>query len=319
MLVEPIVLFGHVAYQLGDAFKARGNRDRFIEVRNIGEVEAQLPNADVLVVSRFWNNDWIERAERLKFIQAVSAGTEQFDRSRIAARGIRLASAQGANAGAVAEHAIGLLLSLTRQLHLARDRQRDHLWRPIISNPDVREQELNGKTLAVVGLGEIGQRIARIAKALGMHVIGVNRSGQATPGIVDSVQTIDRMGQILPGVDVVVLACPLTPQTEKLIGAQQLKAMKRNALLINVSRGRVVDQAALIDALADETIAGAGLDCFHDEPLPPSSPLWDFKNAVITPHSGGETRSYETRVVDILIDNLGRLARGDTQLRNQVV
>jgi phosphoglycerate dehydrogenase-like enzyme len=319
MLVEPIVLFGHAAYQLGDAFKARGNRERFIEVRSIDEVEAQLPNADVLVVSRFWRNDWIERAGRLKFVQAVSAGTEQFDRARIAARGIRLASAQGANAGAVAEHAIGLLLSLTRQLHLARDRQRDHLWRPMISNPEVREQELRGKTIAIVGLGEIGQRIAMLSKALGMRVVGVNRSGRLAQDVVDSVETIDRIDQILPEVDVVVLACPLTPQTEKLIGAQQLKAMKRNALLINVSRGRVVDETALIEALNSDTIAGAGLDCFVDEPLPSTSPLWDFKNAIITPHSGGETRSYETRVIDILIDNLGRLARGETQLRNQVV
>src|ERR1700754_1105747 len=200
MLVEPIVLFGHVAYQLGDAFKARGNRERYIEVRSIDEVEAQLHDADVLVVSRFWRNDWIERAERLKFIQAVSAGTEQFDRARIAARGIRLASAQGANAGAVAEHAIGLLLSLSRHLHLARDRQREHVWRPMISNPEAREQELNGKTIAVVGLGEIGQRIAMLSKALGMRVIGVNRSGHVTQGIVDSVLTIDRLSQILPEV-----------------------------------------------------------------------------------------------------------------------
>lgn len=319
MLVEPTILFGHVAYQLGDAFKARGNRECYIEVRSIDDVEAQLHNADVLVVSRFWRNDWIERAERLKFIQAVSAGTEQFDRARIAARGIRLASAQGANAGAVAEHAIGLLLSLSRHLHLARDRQRDHVWRPMISNPEVREQELSGKTIAIVGLGEIGQRIAMLSKALGMRVIGVNRSERLAQGIVDSVETIDRIGQILPEVDVAVLACPLTPDTENLIGAQQLKAMKRNAFLINVSRGRVVDQSALVEALAADTIAGAGLDCFHDEPLPASSPLWDFKNAIITPHSGGETRSYEIRVIDILTENLKRLARGEAQLRNQVV
>ncbi|MEH2509426.1 D-2-hydroxyacid dehydrogenase (NADP+) [Nitrobacteraceae bacterium AZCC 1564] len=319
MLVEPTILFGHVAYQLGDAFKARGNRGRYIEVRSIDDVEARLHNADVLVVSRFWRNDWIERAERLKFIQAVSAGTEQFDRARLAARGIRLASAQGANAGAVAEHAIGLLLSLSRHLHLARDRQREHVWRPMISNPEVREQELSGKTIAIVGLGEIGQRIAMLSKALGMRVVGVNRSGHFTQGVVDSVQTIAHIGQILREADVVVLACPLTPETENLIAAQQLKEMKRNAFLINVSRGRVVDQSALIDALANDTIAGAGLDCFHDEPLPPSSPLWDFKNAIITPHSGGETRSYETRVIDILTDNLGRLARGETQLCNQVV
>jgi len=319
MLVEPIILFGHVAYQLGDAFKARGNRERYIEVRSIDEVEAQLHSADVLVVSRFWRNDWIERAERLKFIQAVSAGTEQFDRARIAARGIRLASAQGANAGAVAEHAVGLLLSLSRHLHLARDRQRDRVWRPMISNPEVREQELSGKTIAVIGLGEIGQRIAMLSKALGMHVVGVNRSGHLAQGIVDSVETIDRVHKILPEVDVVVLACPLTPETENLIGAQQLKSMKRNAFLINVSRGRVVDQSALTEALANNTIAGAGLDCFHDEPLPAASPLWDFKNTIITPHSGGETRSYEIRVIDILTENLGRLARGEAQLRNQVV
>lgn len=319
MLVEPTILFGHVAYQLGDAFKARGNREHYIEVRSIDDVEAQLQNADVLVVSRFWHNDWIERAERLKFIQAVSAGTEQFDRARIAARGIRLASAQGANAGAVAEHAIGLLLSLSRDLHLARDRQRDHIWRPMISNPAIREQELSSKTIAIVGLGEIGQRIAKLAKALGMRVIGINRSGQLAEGIVDSIETLDRINQILPEVDVVVLACPLTPQTENLIGAEQLKAMKRTAFLINVSRGKVVDQAALVEALAADAIAGAGLDCFHNEPLPASSPLWDFKNAIITPHSGGETRSYEIRVIDILTENLGRLARGETQLRNQVV
>ncbi|WP_424626901.1 D-2-hydroxyacid dehydrogenase [Bradyrhizobium sp. SYSU BS000235] len=318
MLVEPTILFGHVAYQLGDAFKARGNRERYIEVRSIDDVEAKLHDADVLVVSRFWRNEWIERAERLKFVQAVSAGTEQFDRARLAARGIRLASAQGANAGAVAEHAIGLLLSLSRHLHFARDRQREHLWRPMISDPNVREQELSGKTIAIVGLGEIGQRIAVLSKALGMRVIGVNRSGRAPQGI-DSIRTIDRLSQILPEVDVVVLACPLTPDTQNLIGGRQLKAMKRNAFLINVSRGRVVDEAALIEALADDIIAGAGLDCFHEEPLPASSPLWDFKNAIITPHSGGETRSYEIRVIDILTENLGRLARGETQLRNQVV
>jgi D-2-hydroxyacid dehydrogenase (NADP+) len=318
MLVEPIILFGHVAYQLGDAFKAHGNRERYVEVRSIDDVEAQLHRADVLVVSRFWRNEWIDRAERLKFIQAVSAGTEQFDRARLAARGIRLASAQGANAGAVAEHAIGLLLSLSRHLHLARDRQREHIWRPMISNPEVREQELSGKIIAIVGLGEIGQRIAMLSNALGMRVVGVNRSGRPTRG-VDTVETIDRVDQILPEVDVVVLACPLTPETENLIGAKQLRSMRRNAFLINVSRGRVVDEAALIEALATDTIAGSGLDCFHEEPLPASSPLWGFKNAIITPHSGGETRSYEIRVIDILTENLGRLARGEAQLRNQVV
>lgn len=319
MLIEPTILFGHPAYQLGAAFRAHGGHGHFLEARSIEEVEAQLPNADVLVVSRFWRNDWIEQAGRLKFIQSVSAGMEQFDRNRIAQHGIRLASAQGVNTGAVAEHALALILSLTRQLHLARDRQREHLWRIAISTPDTRELELSGKTIAIVGLGPIGLRIAALAKALGMHVVGVNYSGKTDQAAIDSIHAIHSVGKILPDVDILVLACPLTPETENLIGAAQLRSMKRSAFLINVARGRVVDQAALIEALANGIISGAGLDCFHDEPLPASSPLWDFKNAVITSHSGGETRDYEIRVIDILTENLGRLARGETQLRNQVV
>lgn len=319
MLIDPTVLFGHAAFQLGAEYESRGIGRNFIEVRTPEDTEAQLPNADVLVVSKLWRNEWIDRAPRLKFIQSVSAGTEQYDRKRLAAKGIRLASAQGVNTEPVAEHAIGLMLSLTRQLHLARDRQHKHQWRTNVADVARREQELQMQTIAIVGLGPIGKRIADLARAFGMRVLGVNRSGQSSHPSLDTTVSISMMSEVLPYADFVILACPLTPETQGLINAVQLKAMKKSASLINVARGRVVDQSALIEALQDGTISSAGLDCFHDEPLPADSPLWDFDNVIITPHSAGETRSYEVRVIDILLDNLGRLAQGDTELRNQVI
>jgi phosphoglycerate dehydrogenase-like enzyme len=123
----------------------------------------------------------------------------------------------------------------------------------------------------------------------------------------------------LPQADVVALTCPLTPQTERLIGAQALAAMKPSAFLINVARGRVVDEPALVAALTERRIAGAGIDCAVEEPLPAASPLWALDNALITPHTAGETRRYEDNVIDLLVENLDRLWRGETALRNQIV
>jgi phosphoglycerate dehydrogenase-like enzyme len=119
--------------------------------------------------------------------------------------------------------------------------------------------------------------------------------------------------------DIVALTCPLTPQTEGLIGARALAAMKPSSVLINVARGKVVDEAALLAALNGGRIAGAGLDTFHDEPLPADSPFWALPQVVVTPHSAGETRAYETNVVDLLLENLGRLRKGESGLRNQIV
>jgi phosphoglycerate dehydrogenase-like enzyme len=125
--------------------------------------------------------------------------------------------------------------------------------------------------------------------------------------------------EVLPRADIVALTCPLTPQTEKLIGERALGAMKPSAYLVNVARGRVVDEPALIAALNAGRIAGAALDCTVEEPLPASSPLWDFDNVLITPHTAGETRRYEDNVIDVLLENLDRLWRGEPELKNQVV
>lgn len=213
---------------------------------------------------------------------------------------------------------MGLVLSLTRHLHLARDRQRARIWRTNLADIAKRERELTGQTILVVGLGYIGKRICDLASAFGMRVLGVNRSGIACPSAELTV-SFSQIMTLLPQADFLVLACPLTKETCGLINAPQLQAMKASASLINVARGAVVDQTALIDALRSGAISAAGLDCFQDEPLSSESDLWDFENVLITPHSAGETGNYEVRVIDILIENLNRLAAGETELVNQII
>jgi D-2-hydroxyacid dehydrogenase (NADP+) len=187
------------------------------------------------------------------------------------------------------------------------------------STIDLREDELGGKTLLIVGFGRIGQRLAKLAAAFGIRVLGVRRRPEAGGESAESVYGIDRLQELLSQADIVALCCPLTPETTGLIGTAAFAAMKSSAYLINVARGRCVDEGALIEALAQDRIAGAGLDCFADEPLPAESPLWAFKNVLITPHTAGETQRYEDNVLDILAENLGRLWSGRLPLRNQIV
>ncbi|HVH73758.1 MAG TPA: D-2-hydroxyacid dehydrogenase [Stellaceae bacterium] len=313
------ICFAHVAYQLEAQFARRNAGIAAFQVWNREELEARLHAADVLVVSGLWRDDLLDRAPRLRFIQSIGAGTDQFPREKLRERGIRLASASGVNARAVSEHAMALVLALARRLPEARDNQRAHQWRGMISDLSQREDELGGKTMLIVGIGAIGGRLARLAKAFDMRVVGVRRDPAAGQGEADRVVGLDGLKNALPEVDFVALCCPLTPATENLMNADAFARMQRSAFLVNVARGRVVDEPALVAALQSGQIAGAGIDVTVEEPLAPSSPLWDMANVLVTPHTAGETRRYEDNVIDILFDNLGRLWKGEAALRNQVV
>ncbi|MEA2927819.1 MAG: hypothetical protein QOG38_247 [Hyphomicrobiales bacterium] len=313
------ICFAHVAYRMADRFALRETGIRHFQVSTIEELTVRLADADVLSVSMMWRNSLIARAPKLKFIQSISAGTDQYSRDALKSAGVRLASGQGVNARAVAEHAMSLILAMTRQLHLARDNQVKHHWRGMISDLSKREDELGGKTLLIVGLGRIGSHLAGLAHAFGMRVIATKRDVASGAGAADEVFSDAALTQHLPEADFVALTCPLTPQTEGLINARALAAMKPSAYLINVARGRVVDEPALIQALGEGRIAGAGLDCTVEEPLADASPLWDIPNVLITPHTAGETRRYEDNVIDLLLENLERLWRGETELKNGIV
>jgi phosphoglycerate dehydrogenase-like enzyme len=314
-----VICFAHVAYRLHDRFSALNTGINSFAVRDPETLEKRVGEADVLVISGLWHNGLVGRAKKLRFIQAIGAGTDQFPHEELANRGIRLASARTVNYRAVAEHAMALILALSRRLPEARDNQAKRVWRGMIGDPSHREDELGGKTLLVVGLGQIGGRLAQLAKAFDMRVVGLRRDPAAGHGAADTVHTMSELKPLLPEADVVALTCPLTKETEKLVDAEALGRMKPSAYLVNVARGRVVDEAALVDALAAQRIAGAAIDVTIEEPLAPDSPLWGMEHVLLTPHTAGETRHYEDNVIEILRDNLGRLWRGEAQLRNQVV
>jgi D-2-hydroxyacid dehydrogenase (NADP+) len=313
------ICFAHAAYRLGERFAARNTGLAAFELRSAEALAAEIGGADVLVVSGLWHNELIAQAPRLRFIQSISAGVNQYDCDALRAHGIRLASAQGVNERAVAEHAIALVLALARQLPEARDNQARRFWRGMLSDYARREQEIGDKTMLIVGLGRIGARLAGLARAFGMRVIATRRDPARGGEAADLVVADDRLMELLPQADVVALTCPLTPATDGLIGAAALAAMKPTAMLVNVARGRVVDEAALIAALSAGRIAAAALDCVWEEPLPASSPLWGMENVLITPHTAGETRRYEDNVIDLLMENLDRLWRGEPTLKNEIV
>lgn len=316
---ELTICFAHVAYQFQTLFERRGTGIKSFQAWSRAELDDRISDADVLVVSGLWKNDVLERATRLRYIQSIGAGTDQFSRELLSARQIRLASARGVNARAVSEHAMALMLALARRLPEARDNQAKRVWRDMIGDASVREDELGGKTIIVVGTGAIGGRLARLAKAFDMHVIGIRRDPALGKGDADAIHATSELKTLLPQADYVVLTCPLTRETENLIDAEALGRMKRSAYLVNCARGRCVDEAALQQALRQGRIAGAALDVTVEEPLAPASPLWGMENVLITPHTAGETRRYEENVLDILLDNLGRLWRGETVLRNQIL
>jgi len=306
------ICFAHVAYQLHERFSALGAGIGGFAVRDPETLENRVGEADVLVISGLWHDGLLDRARKLRFIQAIGAGTDQFPLEELKKRGIRLTSARGVNYRAVAEHAMALILALSRRLPEARDNQANHVWRGMIADLSNREDELGGKMLLVVGLGQIGGRIAELAKAFDMHVVGLRRDPAAA-------HAMGEFKPLLPEADFVALACPLTKETENLVDAEALARMKPSAYLVNVARGRVVDEAALVEALAARRMAGAGIDVTVEEPLAPSSPLWGMEHVLLTPHTAGETRRYEDNVIEILRDNLGRLWRGEEPLRNQVI
>lgn len=310
--------FAHVAYRFGERYAQRGGKLKHFEVRSLEELEARLPEADVLLVSGMWRNHLAAKAPRLKFIQSISAGVDQYDKAVLAGAGIRLASAQGANANAVSEHAMSLILAQARLLPQARDNQVKQHWRGMIGDLTQREDELGGKTLLVVGIGRIGGRLARLAKAFDMKVVGLRQDPSKGSEGADEIHGMDVLHAQLGRADIVALTCALTPETRGLMNAAAFAAMKPGATLVNVARGAVCDEAALIAALSSGQLGQAALDVTTEEPLAGASPLWAMPNVFITPHTGGETRAYEGNVLDLLEANLPRLRAGE-RLVNQVV
>ncbi len=318
-LNEINVHFAHPAYQLAAAFERRGTGIAHYQTWTREALRERIGDGDVIVCSGYWDNALLPHADKLKLIQVCGAGYDAFDLDAVRAQGVRLANSSGCNVNAVSDHAMALLLALTRLIHTGRDNQHKPHWRGMISDLSQREDELPGKTMVIFGLGKIGGRLARLAKAFDMTVIGLKRDISTPADHVDELHPSASLMEHLPRADVTVLTCPLTEETRNIIDGAAFGAMKDTSYLVNVARGGCVDQDALIEAMRNDTIAGAGIDVTVEEPLAEDSPLWGFENVMLTPHTGGETRKYEENVVDYLIENLERLSRGEDELFNQVI
>jgi phosphoglycerate dehydrogenase-like enzyme len=248
-------------------------------------------------------------AEKLRWLHVFHAGVDHPIYPRLLERGVLLTNSPGTSAQPIAQTAIAGLLMLARGFPHWLAAQRRRAWEPI--HDDAAPRDLAGQTLVVVGLGGIGCEIARLAQALGLHVIGVRRSPRRPTDSADELHPPDALPALLPRADWLALACPLTDETRRMIDARALAALPPGARLINVARGELVDEAALARALQSGALAGAYLDVFETEPLPPGSPLWELPNAIITPHNSAASRGNEARQLERFFENLARFGRGE--------
>jgi phosphoglycerate dehydrogenase-like enzyme len=258
----------------------------------------------------------VRKAPKLAWLHVFNAGVDHPIYAEMLARGVRLTTSAGTAAEAIAHTAIAGLLMLARNFPRWLEDQRAHRWNPM-RPPDV-PRDLPGQTAVIVGLGHIGSEIARLAKAFGLHVIGIRRSAIDVGDFVDELHTPDRLAEVMPRADWLIIAAPLTEATRGLIDAELLGALPGHARLINVARGEIVHEPALVEALRSGKLAGAYLDVFEREPLPEDSPLWDTPNVLVTPHNSAAASGNDRRVYEIFMDNLGRWHRGEPLL-NEVI
>jgi phosphoglycerate dehydrogenase-like enzyme len=225
-------------------------------------------------------------------------------------RGVTLTNSSGASAPSIAQYVLSMMLYRSKPIEAWREQQGRDEWKQL------QGHDLNGQTCGIIGTGAIGGEVARLAKACGMHTIGVRRSAKAMRHIDEMLPAL-KLQALLKRSDFVVIACPLTKETEGLIGERELRAMKPTATLINVARGRIVDEAWLVRALEEGWIGGACLDVFTVEPLPETSPLWRMPNVIVTPDNSGVSPLNMERAMGAFIDNLARYVVGKP-LRNRV-
>jgi phosphoglycerate dehydrogenase-like enzyme len=297
----------------------------------IAQVQAAAPNMRVVVATEraeiervlgeveiaagWFPHDLLPQARRLRWLQEWGAGVDWLLRQPEAAElDFTLTNASGVHAIPISEQIIGYLLAFARQLPQAIRAQERRAWK----SPGRKQLfELAGKTMLLIGVGAIGARTAAIAAALGMHVLGIRRNPDGQLPGVEAMYGPDRLHDLLPEADCVVLTVPLSRETQGMIGERELRAMKPTCYLINIGRGGTIDESALVRALSEGWIAGAGLDVFEQEPLPETSPLWQLDNVIVTAHYAGMTPEYDERALAIFLDNLGRYRAGEP-LRNVV-
>jgi len=290
----------------------------FSEAWDRDAVRRLLPDADA-AFTPFVDRDIFPSASRLRWVQSPAVGVGSLMFPELLASPVVITSARGIRARAIAEHVLGVTIALARRLPIAMRAQVAHRWaQDELEGATVDVRTLEGQRMGIVGLGAIGLELVKIAAPFGFRISAIRRrAGEPKPQGVDEVWPLDRLPDLLAASDVVVLALPHTPETKRVIGKRELDRIKRGALLVNVARGKLVDDDAVIEALRDGRLGGAALDVFSEEPLDPASPYWDLPNVLVTPHTSGAMQDYWTPLVALFTDNLRRFEKGEP-LRNVV-
>jgi phosphoglycerate dehydrogenase-like enzyme len=293
-------------------------------------IEAAAGGCDVLFSFRV-PDELMRRSPNLKWVQLLSAGADHILKGALAqATGISVTTASGIHATAIAEYTIGSMLAFAHGFHLTMRAQMRAEWRRNTGFMNIVDS-LRGKTLGVIGYGSIGRETARIGAALGMTVLALKRNpaehadtGWNPPGVGDPEGRLparwygpDECVAILSASDYITVTLPGTPHTRGFIGAKEIAAMRPHAYIVNIGRGPVIDQNALIAALKEKLIGGAGLDVFEREPLEPQSPLWTMENVILTPHMSGSYKDYNSAACELFAENLRRW-RSERPLLNLV-
>lgn len=284
-------------------FAAENRAIEFVDEQNL---DAKLPEAEVLLCGVAPKIDW-SVAKRLRLLHFMGAGIDHLWPATGLDPNVVIANARGMHAMEMRDHTLAMLLAFERELPKAMEQQRRKEWLPFVAG------SLAGKTLGLIGLGEVGLPIARAARALGMRVIGMRNRPVSTPE-VDQMVLPDDLPKLLVRADYVVVTVPLTSRTRGMIGAREIAMLAPHAVLVVISRGGIVDESALAEALRTGRLRGAALDVFAEEPLPESNPLWSTPNLIVTPHISGWMADYLPRAMRIFQTNLARFECGEEVL-----
>jgi phosphoglycerate dehydrogenase-like enzyme len=290
--------------------RARYPTLRVVHLPTYDGLEKEIEDADIFCGFNL-KPEQLARARKLKWIHCLAAGVNQLMRDDVRAASVIVTNSRHVHAPAMAEHALSLILALARRLPSAARYQSEKFWaQQEIWNEQPPPTEIGGRTLVIVGYGAIGQELGRRARACGMRIVGVKRDPSRGAEHADKIIAAGALGSVLPEADFVVLAAPVTPETEHFFGRAQFAAMKPAAYFLNISRGALVDERALVEALREKRIAGAAMDVAEVEPLPPENPLWDAPNLLITPHLAGVSERLWPRHAELLFENLERYFSG---------
>ena len=284
---------------------------RFIHATTPEQRAEALADCDI-AYTWILEDDEAAQAPKLRWVHTSAVAVETLCLDELFARSIAVSNTRGVQAVPIAEHVMAVTLALSKQLPFVIDNQQRARWAQNEFIGDRLPWLLNGRTLGLVGVGTIGAEIAKRAEAFGMRVIALRRRpAYGTIGHVERVYGKEELDLFLGQCHVLVICAPLTPETDSMIGATQFAQLPKGAVVINVGRARIIDTPALIEALRSGHLAGASLDVFPQEPLPPEHPLWKTPNVILTPHTSGFRQGHWDEVVDLFGDNLERFLKGE--------